>query len=250
MSDSNNEKLFNNIKEHLVNSQKLVFLTGAGISKDSGIPTFREPDGLWKKYDPAKLASLSAFFDNPKLVWEFFKDRQKLIKDSYPNGAHKAISEIEKLNKNSSILTQNIDGLHQRSGSKNIIELHGNIFETICIHCDYSEKIDTSDIQFSVPPLCKKCGKILKPNVILFEEALNQEKWSKAIEIASTSDIMFIIGTSLNVMPANLLPKYAKKNNAILIEINPDTTTMSSYMDFSINDSATTVLPQILKLLK
>ncbi|MGD1834854.1 MAG: SIR2 family NAD-dependent protein deacylase, partial [Nitrososphaeraceae archaeon] len=222
MSNNNNvDKLIIDARDYLLNSQKTVFLTGAGISKESGIPTFRESDGLWKKHDPTKLASLSAFLNNPTLVWEFFIDRQKLINNCHPNEAHKAISNIENLKKNSWILTQNIDGLHQRSGSKNIIELHGNIFEIICIHCDYTEKIDVKNIKFSVPPQCKKCGKILKPNVILFEESLNQEKWSKAVEIASTSDIMFIIGTSLNVGPANLLPDYARENNAVLIEINP-----------------------------
>ena len=239
------------IQKIIEKSENFVFFTGAGISRESGIPTFRDKDGLWKKYDPAKLASYSAFISNPKLVWDFFYSRQRLVCQAECNDAHTAIGRFENTRpKRSHVITQNIDRLHQRGGSQNVIELHGNIFGMFCISCGKKEQYDYSNFfdNFNEEkiPICLVCNNILKPDVVLFEEQLPQDAWIQAVQLSSECDVMFVIGTSLNVSPANTLPYHAVKNHAVLVEINPNVTEMSSLMDFSIRESASKVLPRIL----
>jgi NAD-dependent deacetylase len=232
-------------------SENFVFFTGAGISRESGIPTFRDKDGLWKKYDPAKLASYSAFISNPKLVWDFFYSRQRLVCQAECNDAHTAIGRFENTRpKRSHVVTQNIDRLHQRGGSQNVIELHGNIFGMFCITCGKREQYDYlnffDNFNEEKIPICLVCNNILKPDVVLFEEQLPQEAWSQAVQLSSECDVMFVIGTSLNVSPANTLPYHAIKNHAVLVEINPNITEMTSLMDFSLRESVSKILPRIL----
>ncbi len=246
MDNINKSKVFQNIKDEIIDLDEFVFLTGAGISQESGIPTFRGPEGLWKKYDPMKLASISGFYENPKLVWEFYKDRQELICNCNPNLGHISIAEFEK-RKNSYVLTQNIDGLHKKAGSKNIVELHGNILRTECTECEFQEKIEQQIVE-QLPPVCKICKNILKPSIILFGEPLNADTWEEAERISNGCDVMFIVGTSLNVGPVNQLPLYAKKNDAILIEVNPEPTIFNKIMNYSVQGSATEILPQLLHL--
>ena len=238
--------MFESIRERIKNSKKVVFVTGAGISQESGIPTFRGKDGLWKNYDVMQLATIDAFYDHPKLVWEWYNERRKNIFSAEPNLGHKAIAELEKFTK-VAVLTQNIDGLHQRAGSTEVLELHGSIIETKCTNCDFKSEISTEFISFS--PLCK-CGNILRPNVVWFGEPLPQDVWQQAIIHASTCDMMLVVGTSLVVSPANTLPIHAKQNNAILIEINPEETTMSSYMDLSIRGTGALTLPEFVSIFK
>jgi NAD-dependent deacetylase len=239
------------IQKIIEKSENFIFFTGAGISRESGIPTFRDKDGLWKKYDPAKLASYSAFISNPKLVWDFFYSRQRLVCQAECNDAHTAIGRFENTRpKRSHVITQNIDRLHQRGGSQNVIELHGNIFGMFCISCGKKEQYDYSNFfdNFNEEkiPICLVCNNILKPDVVLFEEQLPQDAWIQAVQLSSECDVMFVIGTSLNVSPANTLPYHAVKNHAVLVEINPNVTEISSLMDFSIRESASKVLPRIL----
>ena len=241
------------IQKIIEKSQNFVFFTGAGISKESGIPTFRDKDGLWKKYDPLKLASYSAFISNPKLVWDFFYSRQRLVCKAECNDAHTAIGRFENTRpRRSCVITQNIDRLHQRGGSQNVIELHGNIFGMVCMECLKREQYDSFNFfdKFSEEkiPICPVCNNILKPDVVLFEEQLPIEAWDQAVQLSSQCDVMFVIGSSLNVSPANTLPYYAFKNNAVLIEINPNVTEMTSLMDFSIRESASKILPKILEV--
>ena len=238
------------IQQILRDAHNVVFFTGAGISKESGIPTFRDKDGLWKKYDPTKLASLSAFMSNPKLVWDFFYSRQRLVSGAQYNAGHKSIAALEgKEFESCWVLTQNIDRLHQRAGSSNVIELHGNIFGLFCLQCEIKEQYDHQSFfkkyNEDQIPLCKNCNNILKPNVVLFEEPLPALEWQKAIALSSNCDVMFVVGSSLNVSPANMLPYYAMKSNATVVEINPNSTEMSRLMDFSIRSSASLVLPKI-----
>jgi NAD-dependent deacetylase len=238
------------LRDILVKSRRLVFLTGAGISQESGIPTFRGGNGLWKTHDPAKLATLSSFLENPSLVWGFYSYRQKMISKCRPNPAHLAISKIEEQKKGDTwVLTQNVDNLHRLAGSKNIIELHGNIFKLSCIRCGYSGYMDM-DMDMVLPPKCTGCESVLKPGVVMFEEALPQKEWGTAIELSSSCDLMFIVGTSLNVSPVNTLPSYAKDNNAVLVEVNPEETWLSRFMDFSIKGSSADVLPNIYNLMR
>tara|TARA_Y100001949_G_scaffold47514_1_gene39307 strand:- start:336 stop:1064 length:729 start_codon:yes stop_codon:yes gene_type:complete len=239
-------KMFDNVSQNLINSQKIVFVTGAGISQESGIPTFRGKDGYWRKHDPMKLASIDAFFDDPHLVWEWYEDRRKNILMAKPNEGHFAIANMEKF-RDVTVLTQNIDGLHQRSGSTNVLELHGSIIRIKCTVCDFSGDI-IEDFE-SLPPKCE-CGNILRPDVVWFGEALSEEVWKNAIKEASTCDVMIIAGTSLAVSPANTLPIYAKQNGATLIEVNPEKTVMSNDMDLSIQTTSTNALPKMLSVLK
>ena len=237
--------MWDSISEKLRKAEKIVFVTGAGISQESGIPTFRGKDGLWRKYDPMKLATIDAFYEDPKLVWEWYEERRQNILNASPNPGHLAIVELEKY-KNISVLTQNIDGLHQRAGSSSVYELHGSIITIKCTVCDFKNKITSGFLQ--LPPLCK-CGNILRPDVVWFGEALPQDVWESAMIQASTCDAMIVVGTSLEVSPANLLPVYAKQNGAMVIEVNVEQTHMSSSMDLSLRTSAAKALPELVGII-
>ena len=237
-------KMFELIKDHIKDIKKIAFVTGAGISQESGIPTFRGKDGLWRNYDAMKLATIDAFYDNPKLIWEWYNERRKNIFAAQPNLGHKAIAELEKFTK-VVVLTQNIDGLHQKAGSSEVLELHGSIVKIKCSVCDFKDELMTEF--FEIPPLCK-CGSILRPDVVWFGESLPQDVWQKAMIFASQCDLMIIAGTSLVVSPANTLPIYAKQNNAILIEINPENTEMSSEMDLVIKNTSAITLPELVSV--
>ena len=238
--------MFESISNQIKNYKKIVFVTGAGISQESEIPTFRGNNGLWRNYDPMKLATIDAFYDNPKLVWEWYNERRNNIFQAQPNPGHNAIAELEKYAQ-VVVLTQNIDGLHKKAGSSNVLELHGSIVKIKCSVCDYNEEILTEISVF--PPLCK-CGNILRPDVVWFGEPLPQDVWQNAIEFASQCDLMIIVGTSLVVSPANTLPLYAKQNNATLIEINPEKTEMSEKMDEIIRNTSVEILPKLVSLFK
>jgi NAD-dependent deacetylase len=239
-------KMFELIEDQIKKFRKIVFVTGAGISQESGIPTFRGKDGLWRNHDAMKLATIDAFYDNPKLVWEWYNERRMNVFQAQPNLGHRAIAELEKY-ADVVVLTQNIDGLHQKSGSSKVLELHGSIVKIKCSVCDYKEEILT-EIS-NLPPLCK-CGNILRPNVVWFGESLPQDVWQNAMNFASKCDLMIIAGTSLVVSPANTLPIYAKQNNATLIEINPEDTVMSREMNLVIRNTSAKSLPELVSLFK
>ena len=238
--------MFELIEDKIQRFKKIVFVTGAGISQESGIPTFRGKDGLWRNHDAMKLATIDAFYDNPKLVWEWYNERRMNIFQAQPNSGHEAIAELEKYAE-VVVLTQNIDGLHQKSGSTKVLELHGSIVKIKCSVCDYKEEILTEISE--LPPLCK-CGNILRPDVVWFGEPLPQDVWQNAINLASNCDLMVIAGTSLVVSPANTLPIYAKQNNATLVEINPEETEMSEEMDIIIRNTSAKSLPKLVSLFK
>lgn len=239
--------MFETIADTLINAKKIVFVTGAGISQESGIPTFRGKDGLWRKYDSMQLATIDAFYNNPKLVWEWYQERRKKIFNAKPNPGHAAIAELENY-KEVIVLTQNIDGLHQRAGSTNVLELHGSIIRIRCTVCDFKDEIPNSFD--SLPPKCRKCDNILRPDVVWFGESLPQDVWNHAIVEANSCDVMIVAGTSLVVSPANTLPIYAKKNNAILVEINPEQTPMSIETDLSLRTTSVNALTSLMKIFK
>ncbi|MDH3191823.1 MAG: NAD-dependent deacylase [Nitrosopumilus sp.] len=232
--------MFEEITDRIRKSNKIVFVTGAGISQESGIPTFRGKDGLWRKYNVMQLATIDAFYENPQLVWEWYNERRENIFTAKPNPGHKAIAELEKY-VNVTVLTQNIDGLHKMAGSSNVCELHGSIIRIKCTVCDFNDEIMHEFEKF--PPICK-CGNILRPDVVWFGEPLPKDVWQKAIIHASQCDMMIIVGTSLVVSPANTLPIYAKQNNAFLIEVNPEKTILTPDMDFSIRNTSAISLPE------
>ncbi len=234
------------VKPRLREAKRVVFVTGAGISQESGIPTFRGKDGHWRNHDPMRLATIDAFYDDPELVWEWYDERRRNILAAQPNAGHRAISELEKFTE-VVVLTQNIDGLHKRAKSSNVLELHGSIVRIKCTVCDYHDEVRTGFE--SLPPMCG-CGNMLRPDVVWFGEPLPQGVWREAMNHASNAEVMIIAGTSLVVSPANALPMYARQNNALLIEINPERTAMSDGMDVSIRETASAALPEVLEVFR
>ena len=230
----------------LCQTKQIVVLTGAGISAESGIPTFRGEEGLWKQYRAEDLATPIAFIKDPKLVWEWYDWRRGIIASKKPNAGHKILGRWEKIFPNFILITQNIDGLHQKAGSKNILELHGNIWK---VRCTEERTItENHDIPLEeIPPHCSDCGALLRPHVVWFGESLSSSVLYKAFQVSSSCEIIFSIGTSAVVQPAASLPRAAAEANAKIVEINPDPTPLTSYADFSFRGKAGEILPLINK---
>ncbi len=231
----------------IVSAKRIVFFTGAGISAESGIPVFRGKDGIWNKLNPQELANFSAFLKNPGLVTEWYQHRRKIIEESKPNPGHLAIADIEKLFPEVTVITQNVDNLHKRAGSKTIYELHGNIERNYCIKC---KKAYEGKILFEEKiPKCD-CGGLIRPDVVWFGEYLPQDQFNASQNASKNSDIFFIVGTSAIVFPAASLIYTAKESGSFLIEINIEETEISSQVNFSLFGKAGNVLPEILERLK
>ena len=226
----------------LKNAQHVAVLTGAGISAESGVPTFREAQtGLWAQYDPQELATPQAFQRNPKLVWEWYAWRRDLVAKAEPNAGHLALVELERLVPEFTLITQNVDGLHGRSGSQNIIELHGNITRTKCF--DNHHLVESWPKNSPTPPLCPQCSSPLRPDVVWFGETLPHNALAQAIQASQTCDLFLSIGTSALVQPAASLPLEALQHKAITIEINPKSTPISAYLAYTLPGEAGTILP-------
>jgi len=224
-----------------------VALTGAGISAESGIPTFRGKDGLWRKYRAEDLATPGAFFKDPCLVWEWYDWRRQIISEAKPNPGHNAIVELEKIKDEFLLITQNVDGLHRKAGNKKLVELHGNLWRLRCISdgrtwYDYSAPLD------KIPPECE-CGAIARPDVVWFGESIPGEILRKAYEAVERCDVMLVVGTSAVVQPAASLPVMAR-GNARLIEINPDSTPITHLCEISLRMKAGEALPAIIEIVK
>jgi NAD-dependent deacetylase len=224
-------------------------LTGAGISAESGVPTFREAQtGLWAQYDPQELATPQAFQRNPKLVWQWYAWRRELVSHAAPNPGHLALVELAEILPNFTLITQNVDGLHQRAGSPQVIALHGNIMETKCFSQEhFVENWPESD---EVPPHCPICNSFLRPNVVWFGENLPAMALQTAVQATQTCDLFLAIGTSALVYPAASLPLLALENGATTVEINPQTTPLTRHMDFVLAGLAGTLLPLLVSRLK
>jgi NAD-dependent deacetylase len=233
-----------NLVQLLRKSQRIVVLTGAGISKESGIPTFREAQtGLWAQYEPTELATPRAFQRNPKLIWEWYQWRRALVSQAKPNPGHTALVQMTQKTPRLTLITQNVDGLHQRAGSKNVVELHGNIMRTKCFNHNHLVEDWLEDD--NVPPSCPICGGMLRPDVVWFGENLPPKALEMAIDAAQHADIFFSIGTSGIVEPAASLPHLARKAGAVLIEINPNQTPLTAFADFILTGLAGTILPDL-----
>lgn len=230
----------------LISAKKIVALTGAGISAESGIPTFREAQtGLWSKYDPQDLATPQAFKKNPKLVWDWYSWRRELISKSHPNPGHYALVELEKQTQSFTLITQNIDNLHSKAGSKNIVELHGNIFRTKC--SIENTLVNKWDQPRSSPPRCPNCRGYLRPDVVWFNENLDPKILQAAVKAAENCDVFLSIGTSSLVYPAANLPIIASHNDCTLIEINPSSTPITSLMDYVLKGASGIVLQKLME---
>lgn len=232
--------------EKLKNAKKLVFFTGAGISAESGIATFRGTDGIWNKMKPEELATFSAFMKNPNLVWQWYQYRREIIHKVEPNLAHLVIAELENYF-DVTVVTQNVDNLHKRAGSTKIYELHGNIERNFCVDCNTF--VAEKQFEGNEVPQCEKCGGMIRPDVVWFGENLPQDQFGGGETAAEWSDICFVVGTSALVYPAAYIPQSAKRAGSYLVEINIETTELSRFVDYSIIGKAGEILPEILKLM-
>jgi len=224
---------------------RVTVLTGAGISAESGVPTFRDAQtGLWAQYNPEDLATPEAFRRNPQLVWEWYAWRRDLVSGVEPNAGHRALAELEQRLPMLTLITQNVDGLHQRAGSRRVIELHGNLFRTKCL--EEETLVETWEDRGEIPPRCPRCGAWLRPDVVWFGEMLPTAALREAETAALSCDIFFSIGTSTLVYPAAELPLMALRSGATLVEINPQPTPLSELADFSLRGPAAEVLPMLL----
>jgi NAD-dependent deacetylase len=233
--------------EKLANSKSIVFFTGAGISAESGIPTFRGKDGIWNKIKPEELANFNAFLRNPGLVWEWYNHRKKIIHQSQPNPGHIAIAEAQNIFSQVAVVTQNIDNLHRRAGSKVVYELHGNIERNYCIKCKtyYNEEPDFS----SGVPKCG-CGGLIRPDVVWFGEYLPEDQFTASEKAAKNCDVFFVVGTSAVVYPAASIIFSAKAAGAYIVEVNISSTGITEETDVSLFGAAGEVLPVLLSRVK
>jgi NAD-dependent deacetylase len=237
----------------LIRSQYIAAFSGAGISSESGIPTYRGAGGLWTKYDPNLYANINHFNRDPSYYWNFFKDvRYPILKKARPNRAHLALAELESLGKLKSVITQNIDGLHQEAGSTRVIELHGNTRVLVCTLCSRKYSIDEAHslLEKEIPPLCTECRGILRPDVIFFGETLKPQVLDDAYREAASCDFLIAVGSSLVVRPAADIPFIAKRGGAKLAIFNIDPTPLDDIADYVISGPAGDTLTEILDLVK
>jgi NAD-dependent deacetylase len=226
-------------------------LTGAGVSAESGIPTFRGEGGLWKQYDPIKVASIDYFMADPSAYWKVSKDRGRVALAAQPNAGHRALAALEAAGHLAAVVTQNTDGLHQESGSRHVIEVHGSSRTVECLDCGNREPRGEvqSRLDVEMPPRCKVCGgSFLKPTVVLFGEAMPAPAVQEAFALARQADVMLVVGSSLLVYPAAEIPLVALRSGAPLIVINAEPTPFDELAEVVIHGKSGEVLPEILTL--
>lgn len=235
-------------------AEHLVIFTGAGVSAESGIPTFRDAlTGLWERYDPAQLASEKGFLDDPALVWGWYEWRRSKAILAEPNLAHHAIAQLQQLLPKLTLISQNVDDLHERAGSRQVLHLHGTLHQPHCIDClqpyplPREASCDISQSQRIAPPQCPCCTGLIRPGVVWFGESLPSEAWLNANTAARNCDVFMSIGTSGMVQPAAMLPKIAHDTGSQVIQINPETTELDAIADFNLHGKAGELLPQLVQ---
>lgn len=230
--------------------ERVVALTGAGISAESGVPTFRGAGGLWQQYRAEELATPQAFAADPKLVWEWYLYRRQLIASAEPNPGHASLVDLENvLGDHWTLITQNVDGLHRRAGNKNPLELHGNIFVNRCNDCSQRYSDDTLNFE-SLPPVCLNCQGPIRPDVVWFGENLNPVTIEDAFLKSRQAALFLSIGTSAVVHPAASLPVVAGESGALLVEINPDSTPITPLADVVLSYPSAEALPLLIEKIK
>lgn len=212
--------------EYLLSSKKTVALTGAGISVESGIAPFRGPGGLWEKLDPMEYAHISALHDNPEKVWKnLIAEMTGVLKRAEPNAGHLGLARLEVMDLLHTVITQNIDGLHQKAGNTDVIEFHGNFAWLSCMECGTSQ--DATELELDeIPPRCK-CGGIYRPDCVFFGEMIPPEALNRSQKESEECDVMLVVGTSATVQPAAYMPVVARRNGAKVIEVNPESTPLT-----------------------
>lgn len=218
--------------------------TGAGISAESGVPTFRSAGGLWKKMKPEELASMDGFLRNPELVWEWYAERKRIIADVTPNPGHVALAQMQDIFPRFAVVTQNIDNLHRRAGSRVVHELHGNIERNYCMACgrNYTNE---AVLAMEGVPACTDCKGRIRPDVVWFGEGLPEDEWEAGVHASENADVFFSIGTSAVVYPAASLPLMAKRAGALLVEVNPEPTPLTPDVDVFLQGPAGVVMPAV-----
>jgi len=227
----------------LAEAERVAVLTGAGVSAESGVPTFRGPGGLWRNHDVTRLATPEAFARDPALVWEFYNWRRQLLAECRPNPGHLALAALERAKGEMTLITQNVDGLHARAGSQNLLELHGNLWRLRCLGCgaeslDWRPKVD-------YPPLCSACGQMLRPAVVWFGESLDPVVLERAAQACQSCQVMLVVGTSALVHPAASLAPLARRTGAVVIEVNLEPTPNTGLTDITLLGRAGEILPQL-----
>jgi NAD-dependent deacetylase len=243
------EELISRAARDIIKAKKVVALTGAGMSVESNIAPFRGKGGIWEKYDPVEYAYIDVLIRNPGKTWILLSEMQKEILKAKPNPGHVSLAELERLGHLSSIITQNVDGLHHEAGNKNIIEFHGNHRDAYCMECGKRIKADVISLE-TLPPRCE-CGGVIRPDVVFFGEAIPHHALTQSNEEARSCNVMLVIGTSAEVQPAASLPDIAKSHGATIIEINIEATAFTGYTSsYFIKGKAGEILPKIVALVK
>ena len=229
------------VRERLTAAQRIVVLTGAGISADSGVPTFRGTDGLWRNFRAEELATPEAFARDPRLVWEWYNWRRELIATKQPNAAHEAVAQLERQHSQFWLITQNVDGLHRAAGSHKLSEIHGNIWKVRCTEC--RRVVDNNDVPIQILPMCEGCHGLLRPHIVWFGESLAEEDLRQSYDALRSCDMCLIIGTSGVVYPAAGFAAIAKEAGAFIADINLDVTPHTNLVDVSLQGRAKDVVP-------
>lgn len=242
------EHLIHLAAQIILESRMTIALTGAGISVESGIPDFRSAGGLWTRYDPSEFASIATFMSNPEKVWKMHREVEGLITTAKPNRAHIGMGTLEKMGLLHTIITQNVDNLHQAGGANNVIEYHGNASTLICLSCGKRYKMTDKSGEF--PPGCE-CGRILKPDVVFFGETIPSDALNRSFLLASKAQALIVVGTSATVSPANTIPGIAKQNGAKIIEINNERTPLTDGVtDIFLQGKAAGIIERLVEAVK
>ncbi len=234
--------------ERLRRAKRVVVITGAGISAESGIPTFRGPNGLWRRYRAEDLATPHAFQRDPRLVWEWYDWRRQLISEKEPNVGHLAIAAMEDFFEELLLITQNVDGIHRKAGSTKLIEIHGNIWRVRCMAEGGIYSNDEVPLR-EIPPRCD-CGALIRPDVVWFGESLSEKDLADSYAALNECDCLLVVGTSAVVQPVASFPIVARNGGAVVVEINVEPSPISGWVDESIPGKSGEVLPRLTKRLK
>jgi NAD-dependent protein deacetylase/lipoamidase len=249
--------------ERLRTARRVVALTGAGVSAESGVPTFRGADGagFWGRYDPHDLASRAGYERNPQRGWAWYAMRRAQLRSVEPNPAHSALARLGDYYPDFMVVTQNVDGLHERAGSRDVIELHGNLAHVKCLIEDtpvaWEEPPDAPVVteemmergEWPEVPRCPQCGGLLRPDVVWFGEMLPASAFARAEIAAQDCQVCFVVGTSAEVYPAASLPETARRRGALIVEINPEATSLSHWADLSLRGPAGVILPALAEII-